>query len=86
MMDNNFEKLKKEIEDELGRPIDQGEEFTIKALYYFGKGMKLKNQVESEPCRLGEILPGVMKNIKRRMERHRKKIREAGKISSKENG
>ncbi len=39
-----FEKLKKEVEKELGRPIEQDEEIELKALYYFGKGVKLKNQ------------------------------------------
>ena len=48
-MDIEFEILKREVEAELNRPIEQSEEVELKALYYFGKGLKLKNQLESEP-------------------------------------
>lgn len=72
-MDIGFEKLKKGVETELGRPIEQGEEITIRALYFFGKGLKLKNQLDSEPERLGDICKRVLPEIRERMERNQRK-------------
>ena len=69
-MDTGFEQLKKEVEAELDRPIEQGEEITMKAMYYFGKGLKLKNQVESEPERLGDICKRVLLEIRKRCEQN----------------
>jgi hypothetical protein len=78
-MDAQFEKLKSHVETELDRPIDQAEEIEVKILYFFGKGVKLKQQLESEPEHIGTILSDVMADIKQRMERnkaseHKKKI------------
>jgi len=47
-MDAQFEKLKQEVETDMGRPLEQTEEIELKGLYYFGKGLKLKNQLENE--------------------------------------
>jgi len=66
-MDAEFEKVKQEVEAELGRYLKQPEEIELKALYCFGKGITLKNQLESEPQRIGDILPAVMSDIERRM-------------------
>lgn len=71
-MDAEFEKLRQEVESDLGRPLEQSEEIELKALYYFGKGVKLKNQLESKPQHISEILPAVMTDIRGRMERQRK--------------
>ena len=76
-MDTGFEKLKQEIEAELDRPIEQGEEITMKALYCFGKGLKLKNQLDSEPERLGDICKRVLEDIRGRMEQHQRKQHQA---------
>ena len=43
-----FEKLKQKVEEDLGRSLEQPEEIELKGLYYFGKGVKLKNQLESD--------------------------------------
>ena len=68
----DFEELKTETETDLGRAIDAEEEHALKLLYYFGKGVKLKAQLNSEPERIGEVLPGVMDNIAARMEGQRR--------------
>ena len=71
-MDARFEKLKKEVETDLGRSVDQDEEHELKLLFYFAKGVKLKNQLENESQHISEILADVMADIRRRMERLRK--------------
>jgi len=75
MTDEKFNLLKQEIEAELGlgRPIQQDEEITLKGLYYFGKGLKLRNQLDSEPERLGDICKRVLPEIRERMEQNRRK-------------
>ena len=55
-MDADFEKMKRETETDLGRPIDGEEEHHLKLLHYFGKGVKLKAQLDSEPERIGPIV------------------------------
>lgn len=68
-MDNNFLKLKNEIENELGRPLDIGEENTLKGLYYFDKDVKLKGQIESEPEPIRPIAERALRDIKARMKK-----------------
>ena len=68
-MDVEFEKLKQRTEAELGRPIDTEETQELKMLFYFGQGVKLKTQLESEPARLGDVAKEVLADIKGRMER-----------------
>jgi hypothetical protein len=46
-MDAEFAKAKQQIEAESG-PMSQVEEIECKALFYFGQGVKLKNQLELE--------------------------------------
>ena len=75
-MDAQFEKLKQEVETEIGRSLEQHEEIELKGLYYFGKGVKLKKQLESEPQQIGEILPAVMADIERRMKTDRRQQRQ----------
>ena len=71
-MDAQLEKLKREIETDLGRPLEVSEEIEMKALYYFGKGLKLKNELESEPELLGDICKRVPEDMRSSMERRRK--------------
>ena len=66
-MDAQLEKLKHEVEADLGRHMDVGEEIELKGLFYFSKGVELKNELESEPVHIKTILPAVMANIRRRM-------------------
>ena len=75
-MDAQFVKLKQEVETDLGRSLEQHEEIELKALYYFGMAVKLKNQLESEPQHISEILPAVMADIERRMKTNRRKQRQ----------
>lgn len=75
MADEKYLILKNEVEAELGRPIQQDEEIELKGLYYFGRGLKLKNHLESEPERLGDICERVLLEIKQRMEQTRRKHR-----------
>ena len=70
-MDILFKKLKQEVEAELGRPIEQAEEIELKSLYYFSRGVKLKNQLESEPEQLGDICKRVLEDMRGRVERRR---------------
>lgn len=49
-MNPEFEAYKEQIENELGRPFDQGEEIILKAYYYFGKGLQMLKVL-----RIGEI-------------------------------
>ena len=67
-----LEKLKQEIEADLGRTMDVGEEIETKALFYFAKAVELKNQLEFEAQHIREILPEVMMDIRSRMGRSRK--------------
>ena len=71
MIHEQLAKLKTEIEADLGRPMDVSEEIETKALFYFAKGVELKNQLEFEPQHIREILPEVMMDIRSRMERQR---------------
>ena len=68
-MDTDLQRLKQEIETGLGRPMDVGEEVETKALFYFAKGVELKNQLKSEPELLGDICKRVLENICDRMDR-----------------
>lgn len=84
-MDTLFEKLKKEVEEELGRPLDQTEEIELKALYFFGKGVKLKSEIETCMERrsliidaVGAFLSGKPKRLERR--KIRKQKAEQGKL------
>ena len=67
-MDAKFEKLKRVIEAEQGRPLEPAEEVELKALNYFGKGVKLKNELESEPEQIGDICKCVLEDIRGRMQ------------------
>lgn len=77
-MDADFENLKMQTETDLGRSLDRSEEIELKALYYFSKGVKAKNTLESEPERLGNICKRVLGDIQGRMEKHRTKLRLVG--------
>ena len=46
-MNVNFEKAKRQIEAESG-PLTPEQEIECKALFYFGQGVKLKNELEQE--------------------------------------
>jgi hypothetical protein len=74
-MDPQFEKLKQETERELGRAVDSDEEHTLKMLYYFGLGCKLKAEVDatSEPERIGPIAERVFREIETRGEGRRRR-------------
>ena len=76
-MDGEFQKLKSEVETNLGRPIDQAEEIELKALYCFGKGVKVKTHLESEPERLGDVCKRVLEDVRQRAERVGKQQRRA---------
>jgi hypothetical protein len=71
-MDAQYEKLKQEVEADLGRPLEVEEEIEVKALFYFGKGVNLKNELDSKPERIGDICTRVLADIRRRMERQRR--------------
>jgi len=73
-MDADFEKLKTETETDLGRVIDGDEEHALKLLHYFGKGCKLKAQLNSEPERIGTIASRVMAGIERQRREHRRGV------------
>ena len=47
-MDAQLAKVKKEVEADLGRPMNVGEEIETKALFYFAKGVALNKQMEHE--------------------------------------
>lgn len=72
-MSNGFEKFRQEVERDLGKPVDRN---ILSAFYYFGKGLQLLKQSESrdrrmsEPQKLGEILPGVLRDIQKRCEQN----------------
>ncbi|MBL7186281.1 MAG: hypothetical protein ISS70_08135 [Phycisphaerae bacterium] len=74
-MDAQLEKLKQEVEADLGRSMDPSEEIETKALFYFGKGVELKNQLESEPELLGDICKRVLEDMRSSMDRRRKQGR-----------
>ena len=75
MTQTQFDKIKQQVEVDLGRPMSLSEEIETKALFYFAKGVELKNQLEFEdmrgPVHIREILPEVMMDIRSRMERQR---------------
>jgi len=52
-MNPEFEVYKEQVENDLGRPIDQDEEIILKGYYYFGKGLQLLKVL-----RIGEIKNG----------------------------
>ena len=76
MNDADFTRLKIITETELGRPIDADEEHELKLLYYFGKGCKLKAELEaaSKPVHIKDILPAVMQDIENRQQQRRSGI------------
>lgn len=47
-MDNEFEKVKRKIEAEQGRPLTPSEEIEVRGLFYFSKGVQLKGRLEQE--------------------------------------
>jgi len=77
-MDADFEKLKQRTEAELGRPLDHEEEHELKLLFYFGKGVALKNTLDtapSEPECIGPIAERVLADIERRVQQQRRRSR-----------
>jgi hypothetical protein len=64
--DSDFTRLKIVTERQLGRDLQPDEERVLKALFYFGKGVRLKNQLDNEPVHISKVLPGVMREIDRR--------------------
>lgn len=70
MSEGEFEKVRLQIEAKSG-PLSPSDEIECKGLYYFGKGIKLKNQLENESQHISEILPVVMADIERRMKTDR---------------
>jgi hypothetical protein len=48
MCEVEFEKAKRIIEVKQGTPLEPADEIVVKGLYYFGRGIKLKNQLEQE--------------------------------------
>jgi len=67
-MDTEFDQLRARVEKDLGVTLDEGEQIVLRGLFYFGKGLKLREK--AEPQRIGEVLPGVMKDIRRRCEQN----------------
>ena len=65
MTDADFTRLKIVTERELGRDLQPDEEHTLKALFYFGKGVKLKNQLAG-PERIGPIAERALAEIAQR--------------------
>ena len=63
MSDADFLRLKIITEKQLGRALDADEEHTLKMLYYFGKGVKLKTQLDAGPERLGPIAKRTLASI-----------------------
>jgi hypothetical protein len=47
-IDVNFQEIKKQIEAEQRAPLEPAEEIECKALFYFSKGVRLKNELELE--------------------------------------
>jgi hypothetical protein len=74
---DDFEKLKTETETDLGRAIDADEEHALKMLYYFGKGCKLKAQLEAGPEHIGTIASRAMADIERQRREHRSQVVQA---------
>lgn len=69
-MNQELEHAKKQLESRLGRQITEDEQNMLKGVYYFGKSFRLKKELKSEPQRIGEILPEVMENIRKRCEQN----------------
>lgn len=69
-MDAQFEKLRQEVEIELGRPLEQPEEIELKGLFYFAKGVEMKNQLEQRR----RVISAVRDFMSRRKKRSRKHV------------
>jgi hypothetical protein len=72
-----FEQVKRIIEAEQGKPLEPSGEIIVKGLYYFGQGIKLKNQLKSESKHVGTIAHCVFEDIEAHMERRRNRQQQA---------
>jgi len=77
MSNSNSKTLKTQTEADLGRAIDADEEHYLKDLFYFGKGCKLKAQLESEPerRRQGRVIEAVKDFLAGSKGRERKSVK-----------
>lgn len=77
MCEGDFEKVKRAVEAEDGRPLEPGDEIICRAVHGYIRGVQLRNELESgptsEPERIGPIAERVLKDIKGRMERRRRR-------------
>jgi len=54
-MQNEFEQVKSRIEAEQGGPLESVDEVECKALYYFAKGVALKNELNRRAGVIGAV-------------------------------
>lgn len=73
-MDTDFEKLKAETEADLDRELDADEQHYLKGLLYFGKGCKLKAELDAGAEHIRPIAERVLAEIKDRRRDHRRNV------------
>ena len=72
MSQQQLEYAKKQLESRMGRPLTDKDVTILKGVYYFGKSYRPAER-KSEPQAIGEVLPGVVEQIRSRCNRRRKK-------------